>query len=157
MDFAKITLDIIGTIYNDRKEVSDDHWGNVISTIKLNPSLYQTCATQGLKHFSHLELAFIMHQVNDEKIINGARHPRNQVNLPKVGILAQRAKSRPNRVAISRAEIMDVNELTITVKGLDAIDQSLVIGIKPYTLTLVPNEQQVHEPAWLATIMKNYF
>ncbi len=152
----EITMQPIGWIESERKSIEDDNWGNVISTIKLDSLFLAEDATKGLEEFSHLVVVFYMHKVSEEKIQTGARHPRNQKDWPKVGIFAQRAKGRPNRIGVSTCPIIKVDGLNITVQGLDAIDQTPVLDLKPYFTEFSPKEKN-KQPLWSSELMKNYF
>lgn len=156
-DGNTIKLISAGTVKNNRSEMSDDYWGGIISTISLNPNVYAPDATEGLDKFSHIEVVFYMNRVKPEKISTDARHPRNDTSLPKIGILAQRGKNRPNMLGISRAKIIEVKGLDVVVEGLDAINGTPVLDIKPYTRHFIPLESVVVEPAWLEIIMRNYY
>lgn len=149
-----ISLKPIGVIYSPRKEIKDDYWGSVISQIALDDSQFTEKALYGLSDFSHLEVIFYMHQV--KKIQVGARHPRNQTNLPKVGIFSQRAKDRPNQLGLSCCRLIKVEGLTLTVQGLDAIDQTPVLDIKPYMVEFGPIGKVI-QPDWTKELMKSYF
>lgn len=151
-----IVLTPIGIIHSPRSEVEDDFWGNVISIIELNPNILDTSATDELLQFSHVEIIYYMHQVKQDKVIKGARHPRNDYSYPNVGILAQRAKNRINQLGLSRAKLLNVNGLTITVQGLDAIDGTPVLDIKPLIREFLPAEE-IKQPGWADEIMKNYY
>ena len=52
--------------------------------------------------------------------------------MPEVGILAQIAKHRPNPIGITTVKILSINKNIIAVKGLDAIDGTPVLDIKPF-------------------------
>lgn len=52
--------------------------------------------------------------------------------MPLVRIFSQRGKDRPNKIRITAVEIVSVDEKSLTVKGLDAIDGTPVLDIKPY-------------------------
>lgn len=152
----KMELENIGLIRNERSSIEDDYWGNVISTINLDPNLVLPESTLGLEEFSHLEVIYYMHLVSDEKIQNGARHPRNLTHLPKVGVFAQRVKSRPNKMGLSRCKLLAVDGLELRVQGLDALDGTPVLDIKPYFQEFSPHGE-VRQPDWTKEIMKDYF
>src|SRR5580692_8615981 len=118
----KIEPVAIGVVRSPRKEMVDDHWGQVASTIEIDGERFSPEALQGLDSFTHLEIVFFFHLVPVEKIETSARHPRNRTDWPKVGIFAQRGKNRPNRIGVSLCRLLKVEGLTITVEGLDAID-----------------------------------
>lgn len=155
-DQQYITLIPIGIIHSNRHEIEDDFWGDVISEIELNPDILTASATNELDKFSHIEVIYYMHDVNPEKIITGARHPRNNAEFPNVGILAQRTKNRFNQLGLSRAKLISVNGLKITVQGLDAIDGTPILDIKPLMEEFMPTEE-IKQPAWVSDVMRDYY
>ena len=68
----------------------------------------------------------------DDKIVTGARHPRGRMDRPSVGIFAQRAQDRPNRIGITTCRLEGVDGLKIRVRGFDAIDGAPVVDVKLY-------------------------
>ncbi|MFF7242382.1 SAM-dependent methyltransferase [Embleya sp. NPDC008237] len=153
---AEITLRPIGWVSCPRVELLDDHWGDVPSVIHLDADRFGPEALAGLSDFSHLEVVFHFHRVPDEAIETGARHPRGNPDWPRVGIFAQRGKNRPNRLAVSRCSIEQVDNLTIHVRGLDAIDHTPVLDLKPYLTEFAPRGQ-LHQPPWSTALMTNYY
>jgi tRNA (Thr-GGU) A37 N-methylase len=151
-----ITLSPIGRVSSDRKEPIDDAWDSVAATIALDPTLFGADATAALNTFSHIEVVFHFDQVPDEEIERGARHPRGRTDWPKVGILAQRGKGRPNRIAVTVCKLLSVDGLNLRVQGLDAIDGTPVIDIKPVMKGFLPRGE-MREPAWAAELMKGYW
>lgn len=151
-----ITLTPIATVHNARKTPVDDFWGDVISTLVFDETLLEPTALQGLEHFSHVEIIFYMNQVDSAKIVTGARHPRNDTTLPKMGIFAQRGKNRPNLLGASYAEVLSVDALTLTVRGLDAIDGTPVLDVKPCFTEFLPRGTLL-QPAWSRELMRDYY
>lgn len=151
-----IEFESIGTVRSTRKSKRDDEWGEVESRIQIDGAQFDQSALRGLDEFSHLEVIFFMHRVPEENIEWGSRHPRNNANWPEVGIFAQRAKGRPNRIGLSRCQLRDVNGLTVFVNGLDAIDGSLVLGLKPYMKEFGPRGD-VFQPSWASELMEHYY
>ena len=64
---------------------------------------------------------------------------------PMTGILAQRAKDRPNRIGSTVCPLVSASGLTIEVVGLDAIDGTPVLDVKPYLTGFAPRGE-VREP-----------
>ncbi|WP_057915464.1 SAM-dependent methyltransferase [Peribacillus muralis] len=151
-----LLLEPIGLIKNDRVHLDDDYWGEVISEIILDRSKFKEDCLFGLEQFSHIEVIFYMNKVEPEKIQLNARHPRNRTDWPKVGIFSQRAKARPNQIGVSRCELLKVEGLKMTVRALDAIDQTPVLDIKPYMAEFGPIGQ-VNQPDWSKELMENYY
>ena len=152
----EIRLKPIGQVRSPRKEPLDDRWGKVISTIEIDPDQFRTESLQGLDAFSHLDVVYFFHRVPEDKIETEARHPRNRTDWPKVGIFAQRGKNRPNRIGLSVCQIVNVEGQTITVEGLDAIDGTPVLDIKPHMKEFDPRGP-VNQPAWSTELMADYY
>lgn len=85
------------------------------------------------------------------------RRPQNRKSFPKIGIFSQRAKHHPNPIGITSVEIMDVKEQEgyLVVKGLDAINETPIIDIKPYFPQFDRRDADV--PPWVTILMANYF
>jgi tRNA-Thr(GGU) m(6)t(6)A37 methyltransferase TsaA len=134
----------------------EDEWGSVVSTIELDSARFTAEALTGLDAFSHIEVIFVFDRVPERAIEKVARHPRERTDWPKVGIFAQRAKSRPNRIGLSCCRLIVTEGLTITVQGLDAFDGTPVLDIKPYFPEFGPRGP-VRVPAWSGELMGEYF
>src|SRR5205807_206240 len=76
--------------------------------------------------------------VDVDTVTVGARRPRGNLEWPEVGILAQRAKARPSRIGVSVCELVEVDGLELAVRGLDAIDGTPVLDVKPYMIEFAP-------------------
>jgi tRNA (Thr-GGU) A37 N-methylase len=73
-----------------------------------------------------------------------------------VGILAQRGKNRPNRIGLTTCEIVGRNEASLRVRGLDAIDGTPVLDIKPVMREFLPRGE-VRQPEWATELMRGYW
>jgi len=71
-------------------------------------------------------------------------------------VLAGHSPIRPNHLGVSRCALLDVAGLELTVRGLDAIDGTPVLDIKPYTTEFVP-KTGVREPAWMRELTASYY
>jgi len=151
-----IIMHPIGYVHNDRGEPVDDRWDAVESRIELDSEQFGIEATAGLTDFSHIEVVFYFDRVPDEEISVGARHPRGREDWPLAGIFAQRGKGRPNRIGVTVCQLLAVEGLTLKVRGLDAIDGTPVLDIKPVMKLFLPRGE-VREPAWAGEIMKEYW
>lgn len=150
-----ISMSPIGVVRNIRKEVEDDNWGEVVSVIELD-SAYSEEALLEIESFSHAEIYFYFHLVEETKIETGARHPRNNKEWPKVGIFAQRGKNRPNRLGATTVKILKREGRQLFVQGLDAVDGTPILDIKPVMKEFLPREA-VTQPAWATELMRNYW
>jgi len=127
-----------------------------VSTIVLDPRRFDTSAVRGLEAFSHVEVVFQLHRITPRAIQRGARHPRNNPVWPAVGILAQRAAARPNRLGVTRCRLLKVEGLRLTVDRLDAVDGTPVLDVKPYMEEFGPRGP-VRQPRWSREVMRDYF
>lgn len=150
------SIDAIGHVRGGRAEVIDDDWGKNHSVIALDSTRFGPDAFAGLTEFSHAEIIFLFDQVKPEKIETGARHPRNRDDWPLTGIFAQRGKNRPNRLGVTVCRILSVDGVRLHVEGLDAIDGTPVIDIKPVMREFLPREE-VRQPAWVGELMADYW
>jgi tRNA-Thr(GGU) m(6)t(6)A37 methyltransferase TsaA len=149
------TLSAIGTVASGRSDVIDDDWGEVAATIELDPPLDER-SLAGLWDFSHVEVVYLFDRVDPDAVCVHARHPRGNPDWPSVGILAQRAKDRPNRIGLCTCELVAVDGRSIVVRGLDAVDGTPVLDVKPYMEELGPRGP-VRQPAWSRELMRDYW
>ena len=133
-----IAMQPIGFVRGGRAEPIDDNWGSVEAEIALDPAQFGADAAAGLDSFSHIEVVYHFDRVPQEKIERGARHPRGRTDWPKIGIFAQRGKNRPNRIGVTVCRLLGVDGLTLRVRGLDAIDGTPVLDIKPVMSGFLP-------------------
>ncbi len=150
-----IEMEPIGTVRSPRADVEDDNWGDVASTIALRADLAAE-SLDGLDEFSHAEIIYVFDRVTPEKVVSEARHPRNNPAWPKVGIFAQRAKGRPNRIGTTIVRIVKRTGRMLEVVGLDAVDGTPVLDIKPVMREFLPREA-VRQPVWSRELMANYW
>ena len=146
----------IGHVRGGRSDILDDDWGASRARVELDPGRFKPDALAGLEAFSHLEVIFLFDRVPDEKIEYGARRPRGRADWPLVGIFAQRGKNRPNRLGLCSCRILRVDGLAIEVEGLDAIDGTPVLDLKPVMTGFLPRGA-IREPEWARAIMDAYW
>lgn len=151
-----VTLRPIGTVRGGRDQPIDDDWGASRARLELDPAQFGPEALAGLSDFSHAEVIFLFDQVTPDKVETGARRPRGRDDWPVVGIFAQRGKNRPNRLGVTVCRIVGVDGLAVEVEGLDAIDGTPIVDIKPVLSGFLPREA-VREPDWALEIMKAYW
>jgi tRNA-Thr(GGU) m(6)t(6)A37 methyltransferase TsaA len=149
------TLVPVGRVVGGRDEVRDDDWAAERAVIVLDER-FGVEALEGLDAFSHLEVVYLFDRVDVDAVETGARHPRGNPDWPRVGIFAQRAKDRPNRLGVSRCRMLGVSGREIAVAGLDAVDGTPVLDIKPYMNEFAPQEP-TRQPAWASELMAGYW
>jgi tRNA-Thr(GGU) m(6)t(6)A37 methyltransferase TsaA len=152
----EFTVRQIGIVKSEIKTPADDCWANLVSEIILDSDQFTPESTRGLSDFSHLEVIFLFDRVSPEKVFTSSRHPRDRADYPLVGIFAQRAKDRPNRIGVTTCKIERIDGLHIFIRELDAVDGSPVLDVKPYIAEFAPREP-VRQPAWSIEVMSNYF
>jgi len=150
-----IVLDPIGVVVGGRTEPTDDNWGAVESVICLERTRFENDAVAGLEAFSHLCVVFHFHLVDESAVVTGARRPRGNPDWPEVGMFAQRARLRPNRLGVSACALEAVDGLDLYVRGLDAIDGTPVLDVKPFMIEFEPTG--THQPAWATELMRGYY
>jgi len=154
-DGSAFTIHPIGTVACPRVEATDDDWGPVESTITLVPP-YSERSLLGLDEFSHVEVVYVFDRVDPAKVTLDARHPRENPDWPEVGIFAQRGRSRPNRLGVSICEIVGVEGASLRVRGLDAIDGTPVVDLKPH-MAEFEARGEVRQPPWSRELMAGYW
>jgi tRNA (adenine37-N6)-methyltransferase len=153
---AAFTIEAIGHVECERAEPIDDDWDTYPSIIHLDPERFGPEALQGLESFSHVEILYLFDRVEDAEINIGARHPRGRADWPKIGIFAQRGKGRPNRIGATICRIETVAGTQLRLTGLDAINGTPVIDIKPVMSGFLPRGS-FSEPDWATEIMREYW
>jgi tRNA (Thr-GGU) A37 N-methylase len=154
MDLFELTA--IGHVRGGRDVPEDYDWEDVSAAIELDPNQFTAEALLGLDQFSHAEIVFVFNQVGPDDITYDTRRPRGRSDWPKVGIFAQRGRNRQNRIGVSVCRIARVSALTLHVQGLDAIDGTPVLDIKPVLTGFLPRGD-VKEPDWAREIMERYW
>ncbi|HEY8122946.1 MAG TPA: SAM-dependent methyltransferase [Myxococcota bacterium] len=151
----RFELVAIAHVQGARADVEDDFWGGAESRLVLT-DVVEESALDGIETFSHVEVLFVFDRVEDAKIIRGARHPRNNEAWPSTGILAQRAKNRPNRLGSTICRVVRREGGALVVRELDAVEGTPVVDIKPVLREFLPRED-VRQPAWATELMRAYW
>ena len=151
---SEAPLETIGTVRGGRVEPVDDNWAGEVS-IELSEA-FAPDALAGLQEFSHVLIVTRFHLVDPAKEVRGARHPRGNEHWPKVGIFAQRAKDRPNHLGVSVCRVVAVSGRSLVVEGLDAVDGTPVVDLKPWVAQFGPRGEQF-QPSWMDELMDRYW
>jgi len=131
-ELAPVSLRPIGVVRGRAK--STDDLGDVAalkSRIVVRPELEP--ALLGLDTWSHIQVLFWPHQVPED--VRGSKaqlHPRDDPQNPLQGVLATRSQIRFNPVLCTAVRLLGVKGNVLHVQGLDAIDGTPVLDIKPY-------------------------
>ena len=149
-----VFLKPIGKVVSPVSNPVDEKWGDVVSEIHLKKEF--ASGLTGLETFSHIVVVYLMHESSWNADVDLVRRPQGRVDMPLTGIFAQRAKHRPNPVGITAVPVISITENVIKVKGLDAINNSPVIDIKPYFPVFDAVDDPV-VPEWVNKLMEHYF
>ena len=145
----------VGYVHNDRTTMSAGHWANVESRIEIDPLYVKGLA--GLSEFSHVVIVFHLDQIPPfDPVKQIARNPRGLEDIAPVGVFAQRTKFRPNPLGVTAVELVAVDDKGITLRGLDALDGTPVLDIKPY-IPAFERKDGVRLPPWVDKMMDGYF
>ena len=153
----QIVMEPVGYVFSKERGPREDYWGGITCEIRLDGRLFSAGALDGLGEFSHVEVLFHLHEVDATSVVAGRRHPRGNPSWPQVGIFAQRGKARPNRIGATICEVLGVDGLTLRVRGLDALDGSPVLDIKPVFAEFIPDRGCIRQPDWSHEMMAKYF
>ncbi|MFO7601769.1 MAG: tRNA (N6-threonylcarbamoyladenosine(37)-N6)-methyltransferase TrmO [Candidatus Desulfacyla sp.] len=107
---------------------------------------------QGIEDFSHLLVLYWAHKVDAEGRRLTKVHPMGRKDLPLVGVFSTCSPARPNPVLAIAVRLLERNGPALRVTGLDAVDGSPVIDIKPY----LPSYYSVPDAklsAWMKQLM----
>ena len=149
------TVRPVAYIRNERSEAIDDNWEDIVSTVELSRDVPSE-ALVGLSEFSHVEIVFFADWAEDVPPGPWHRHPRGNEHWPDVGVFAQRNKDRPNRILLTTVAITDVTERSFRARGLDGIDGTPVLDIKPVFRWSVPRGE-LRVATWSEELGENYF
>jgi tRNA-Thr(GGU) m(6)t(6)A37 methyltransferase TsaA len=96
------------------------------SLIRLDPDLVQ--GLQGLEVGQKIIVLFHCHLSEGQGLL---QHPRGITARPKQGVFSLRSSIRPNPIGVTVAEIVAIDGNVLRVSGLDALNGSPVLDIKP--------------------------
>jgi tRNA-Thr(GGU) m(6)t(6)A37 methyltransferase TsaA len=153
---SEIFMTPIGRVRSTRTAPEDDRWDAETSWVELDAAQFTSEALSGLGDFSHVEVVYVFDRVDPQKVEKIARHPRNNHAWPKVGIFAQRGKNRPNRIGTTICRIDRIEGLKLHLSGLDAVDGTPVLDLKPWVREFGPRGD-VHQPPWIGELMQGYW
>lgn len=124
-----IHLTPIGIVHNSMtKAHRDTRWEEIESEIVMEDAWRD--ALDGLEQFSHIWVIFYFDRMPPPDVLRV--HPMRQENLPLVGLFATRSPQRPNPIGIRAVELLSVRGTILRVRGLDALDGTPVLDLKPY-------------------------
>jgi tRNA (adenine37-N6)-methyltransferase len=120
---------VIGHVENEfREPTKPDVLTASLSRIVLDPDLSE--GLSGLEPGMALLVVFVFHRAMSHELL---QHPRGDRSHPKRGVFALRSPNRPNPIGITEVELISIEGNILTVRGLDAINGTPVLDLKPVT------------------------
>jgi tRNA-Thr(GGU) m(6)t(6)A37 methyltransferase TsaA len=143
--FPEITLKAIGIVRNEIKEPTHRDSSDIVSEIIIDGRLNE--ALDDLDQFSHIIVLFWMHRSRRPSPMKV--HPRGNLERALMGVLATRSPSRPNPIGKATVKLLERNGNILKVRGLDAIDGTPVLDIKPYIPGYDSVDDDCRAPSWM--------
>lgn len=143
-----------GISMREGADASRDHVRNTretISEIVIDEARIELL--DGIEGYSHITVIYWGHRVPKEGRSINRVHPMGRIDIPRTGIFSTCSPARPNPVLATVVRLHARHENTLEVAGLDAVDGSPLIDIKPYVPAQYPRED-VRVPAWMDGLMK---
>jgi tRNA-Thr(GGU) m(6)t(6)A37 methyltransferase TsaA len=128
MDSDVFKIKPIGVVRNNVKESIFRGWKDIVSNLEINDDFMD--GLSGLEDYSHITVIYWLNLVDSCTLTH---RPQGKQDVPEVGIFACRCPTRPNPLGISTAKLLRREKNSLSVKGLDALDGTPIIDIKPYT------------------------
>jgi tRNA-Thr(GGU) m(6)t(6)A37 methyltransferase TsaA len=145
MELPEVTFKAIGIIKNEIKEPVRRDSEDVISEIIIDPAL--TEALDDLDRFSHIIVLYWIHRSRRPAPMKV--HPRGNPERALTGVFATRSPSRPNPIGKATVQLRQRQDNILEVQGLDAIDGTPVLDIKPYIPGYDSIDGDCQTPSWM--------
>ncbi len=142
--FSVRPIGYVHSAYTQTEDVAHTHTGWTADTSQIHLFPRYAKGLGGLQGYSHIIVLFWVHKAKEWKM------PKDHHKPPHVKLFATRMPVRPNPIGMSVVELLDFSTDTgqITVKGLDALDGTPVLDIKPY-IPNFDNYSNACVPDWL--------
>ena len=151
---AALNIEPIGIVRSPVTDAVDAGWGDVLAEVHLREPLAD--GLRGIEQFSHVIVLYLLHQAAFDPARDLVRRPRGREDMPLVGIFAQRARHRPNAIGVTAVRLLAHDGNVLRVQGLDAIDGTPVLDIKPY-YPAYDRVDGARTPEWVDRLMAGYF
>lgn len=142
-----ISIKPLGKVKNRVNKPMLPGWKDVETEITIDKKYAK--GLDGIEDYSHVIVVYWM----DKEIECHLKHyPQGRKDVPYVGIFACRCPQRPNRIALSTVKLLSRKNNVLKVKGLDIVDRTPIIDVKPYT----PRYDEIRNakvPAWIKKLI----
>lgn len=139
----EIILKPVGIVRSEIKEPTRERYPENISEIVIDIDL--TESLDNLDEFSHIIILYWIHK--SRRPAPAKVRPRGNPDNDLMGVFATRSPDRPNPIGKATAALLERRGNILKVQGLDAIDGTPVLDIKPY----IPGYDSVENaraPSW---------
>jgi tRNA-Thr(GGU) m(6)t(6)A37 methyltransferase TsaA len=126
-----LKMDAIGYVRNEFTKEVPKGYENLTSKIEINKELSE--GLHKIEENSHITVIFFMDRVKDEERRKMRMHPKGREDLPLLGVFATRSPRRPNPIGIRAVRLLARRDNILSVEGLDALNGTPVLDIKPYS------------------------
>jgi len=143
-ELPEINLKAIGTVRSEIKQPTRQKSTDTVSEIIIDSSLAE--ALDNLEEFSHIIVLYWLHKSPHrapKKV-----HPKGNPGTEPMGVFATRSPDRPNPIGKTTVRLLERKDNVLKVQGLDAIDGTPVLDIKPY-IPGYDNVENAKAPAWM--------
>lgn len=124
------TLKIIGKIHSELKRIEDcplqENESAPEAILEIFPEFFE--GIKDIEVGSEILLLTWLHQA-DRSIIKCV--PRNNYDLPMVGVFSTRSPDRPNPIGLHSVRVLSIEKSKLKVSALEVLDQTPLIDIKP--------------------------
>lgn len=145
-----LTLTPIGVVRTD-SPIDGKNWRKAVSQIHIEPSF--VAGLQGLEDWSHIVVIFSMHETTFNPQQHLVSRPSDRDDMPETGVFAQRSNLTPNTLGMTAVKILSIEGSVLTVRGLDAIDGTPVLDIKPFA-PVYDGAADPLVPVWFLRLMQ---
>jgi len=126
-----------------------------LSELVIDEGLADSGILNGIEEYSHLVVLYWPHLGSPEGRSLTQGHPMGRKAFPLVGIFATCSPARPNPVLMTTVELIERRGNVLRVTGLDAVDGSPIIDIKPY-VPVYHTVEDLRMPEWMLRIHREF-
>jgi len=121
------------------------------STIVIRPEMAEIL--HGIEEYSHLMVLYWAHKVPEPSRSLTLVHPMGRKDIPLTGVFSTCSPARPNPVLTCVVRLYRIKDHVLEVMGIDAVNGSPVIDIKPYVAEWYPQEG-IRIPEWMRRLQE---
>jgi len=163
-----ICLKPVGIVSNQAQEIDWRDYGSsswhsraalmkkqLESASELIINSYLDGILDGIESYSHINVIYWAHLIPAERRSLTRVHPMGRTDLPLTGVFTTHSPARPNSILVTIVRLIERKGNVLIVTGLDALDGSPILDIKPY----LPNEKSLGEikiPDWMQQIHQEF-